>query len=404
MSNLPIEGIRVIDLSRVIAGPLSASFLARMGADVIKIENPHHQDSLRNVIYTDGIEGTDRGGFYQIVNVGKKSCTLNLSSTEGIGLLKSLLNISDIVIENFRPKISEKLGLDYASLSDIKPDLIVASVLGFNRAGLERNYLAYGRNLHAAGGQTWLVGYPGGEPRGITGQWADFLAAMMLTNIILFCLDHKQKTGMGQHIDLSMTEAVSALLPEPILDYMMNGRDWKCMGNRSHFEAPHNCYPCKGYDSWIAIAISSDEEWKALCKAMGFPSWTNDERFTTALSRWQNQDDLDTLVSNWTRNYNDYEAMEILQKEGIKAGPTLNTQTMANDPHLTDRNFFKAIDHPFLGKRRIIGLPWHLDEKADENLTHAPTMGEHNNYVFGQLLGLSNDEINKLIKKKIVYQ
>jgi len=399
----PLENIRVIDMSWVGAGPLCASYLARMGAEVIKVETRRRLDFCRSMPFVDGIPGVERGGLFLIINAGKRSCTIDMAKPEGAKLIKNLVKVSDVVIEAFSADTLEKWDLGYSTLRELKPELIMASISAFGRTGPQRGYVAYGRNLHGASGLTALIGYTGGPPRGLTGQWSDTLAGMTATFAILACLYHSRKTGTGQYIDLSMCEATTAALCEPIIDYQMNHRIWERVGNQSQFAAPHNCYHCKGYDQWVAIVVSTDEEWEGFCDVMGNPDWTRAEKFSNGLRRWQNQLELDKLVSNWTRSYTPYEAMDILQEAGIPAGVILDTEGLANDQHLNKRNFFTVVDHPEVGKRKILSLPWNLSDAVDTNNHHAPLLGEDNDYVFRELLHIPDDEIARLIEEKVIY-
>jgi crotonobetainyl-CoA:carnitine CoA-transferase CaiB-like acyl-CoA transferase len=200
-----------------------------------------------------------------------------------------------------------------------------------------------------------------------------------------------------------MVEATTTQLCEPILDYQMNHRIWEGIGNRSHFAAPHNCYPCEGYDQRIAIAISTEDQWKSLCKIMGRPTWTESKKYADALSRWQNQEDLDKAIGQWTINHTSYELMQLLQAGGIPAGPVLDMQALAADAHLNNRQFFPEVEHPVVGRRHIVGLPWKLKNLKKLNDSPAPLLGEHNDYVFRELLGISKREIRQLEEEQVIY-
>ena len=403
MSSLPLDGIRIADFGTVITGPWATHLLATMGAEVIKVESMRRPDGLRTLpIWADGIPGVNRS-IFNVYNCSKKSCTIDLSRSEGAELARALVKISDVVVECFGFGVMERLGLGYAMLKELKPDIIMLSISGPGRTGPEKEYLCYGHTIHAYCGLTGLTGYLHGPPTGLGTTYTDPLTGLAGTFAMLTALYHRANTGEGQYIDLSMSEITMAQLPEAIMDYTMNQRERGRQGNRDDIMAPHNCYPCKGEDKWVAISVSNDEEWKAFCAAIGSPEWTRDEQFSDQYSRWQNQDELDRLVGEWTRNYTSYEVMEILQKAGVAAGPSLNSDEIVTDPHLNERDFFVALDHPEVGKRVLTGRPWKLSAIPKANYHCAPLFGEHNDYVFGELLGLSKDKIAELVKEKVIY-
>jgi benzylsuccinate CoA-transferase BbsF subunit len=371
-----------------------------MGAEVIKCETSQRLDALRTLApQTDGIPGVNRGGLFNLINHNKKSCTLNLSVPEGVDLAKRLIEISDVVIESFSADMLGKRGLDYSSLRSAKPDLIMASISALGRTGPWRDWIGYGRNLHALSGLSALIGYPGGPPRGLTAQWTDTITGMTAAYAILAALYYRALTGVGQYIDLSMTEATAAQLVEPIMDYVMNERVGECVGNRSDYMAPHNCYRCSGDDKWVAVSVSSDTEWRALCLAMDRGDLIDDVRFSEGSARWRDQEVLDALVGDWTRSRSQYEAMNLLQQAGVCAGPCLDGETAARDPHFQAREFFPEVLHPELGTRRVIGLPWKLSRVPHVEYRPGPLLGEHNPYVFGDLLNLSEDRRQELAER-----
>jgi benzylsuccinate CoA-transferase BbsF subunit len=202
---------------------------------------------------------------------------------------------------------------------------------------------------------------------------------------------------------MSQLEGMINLIPEAIMDYTMNEKVQNREGNRHEFKAPHNAYKCKGHLKWVTIGISSDEEWKALCKAMGNPEWVHDPRFLDNKSRWNNQDDLDKFIEEWTLNYTAYEITELLQNVGVAAFPVLSNRGLVEDPHLNERGFFKEWDHPEIGRKKYDGPLWKMSKTPGKIRHHAPLVGQHNNHVFGELLGLSQEEIDKLIEEQVIY-
>jgi crotonobetainyl-CoA:carnitine CoA-transferase CaiB-like acyl-CoA transferase len=247
-----------------------------------------------------------------------------------------------------------------------------------------------------------LVGYLDGPPKSYIGLWSDTVASFTSAFAILSCLHYQSKTGIGQWIDLAIQETTAVQHGEPIMDYVMNQRSGQRTANRSNYAAPHNVYPCQGYDKWVAIDVSTDEDWMSFCRAIGKPEWSNRQDFSEGLSRWQNQEELDELVGNWTRDRTAEEVMEIMQANGVPSGVCLDTENLANDKQLLARNFFPEIEHPDLGKTTVIGLPWKMSDSGEDR-HHAPLLGQDNDYVFHELLGLPRNKISELIEEKIIY-
>ncbi len=402
MSHLPLEGYRVADFSWVIAGPYCTQWLAVMGAEVIRVESSQHTDINRRLgPYADGVAGINRSGLWNGLNISKKSCTLNLTNPKAAEIAKELVKISDVVVENFGYGMMERFGLGYSLLRELKPDLVLVSSSGLGRTGPYKTFTAYNEEFVGYAGLGSLSGYASGPPQMIGGVWADHLTGTYLATAVLAALYHRSKTGEGQYIDMSMTEVVMSQIPEGIMDYTMNQRVRGSVGNRDDVMAPHNVYPCKGEDKWVAIAISSDQEWKAFCLVIGNPGWAKEERFSDAFNRWHNQEELDRLIGDWTKTHTNFEVMEILQPAGVAAGPTLNMEEMVNTPHLKERGFYIAPDHPEVGEKVLAGFPWKLGDNLAK-VEPAPTLGQDNEYVFCELLGMSDEEFATLVGEGVI--
>jgi len=406
VTHLPLEGIRVVDFSQIQAGPQAALWLGVMGAEVIKVESRQRPDLLRfyaQTRYGGRDVGLNQSPVYGALNLNKKSCTLNLTQPRARELVKDVIKVSDVVVENFSSGVMDRLGLDYPSLKEIKPDIVMLSVSGLGRTGPEKNYLAYAPIIHALSGLCSLSGYPGGPPNLIGAMWSDVLAAQTGAFALVAALHHRARTGQGQYIDVAMNEATLSVMPEAIMDYTMNQNVRGCEGNRDDVMAPHGCYPCQGEDKWVAIAVADDEQWTSFCQAIGNPAWTKEERFADQLSRWQNQEELDRLVAEWTRNHAPRQIMEMLQGVGVATGPSGDVTDLFHDPHLNERGFFVEVDHPEMGMAPLVRPPWHVDGNAVGKHEPAPLLGEHNDYVFRSLLGLSPEEIDRLVEEKVIY-
>ena len=349
--------------------------------------------------FPDGDTGErsyNRFAYYNELNRNKYAITLDLTKPLGVEVFKKLVKVSDVLVESFSPRVMANFGLDYPALKQVNPEIIMISISGYGQDGPYRDYVAYGQGVEAMAGFSRLTAYGDGQPLKPGTAYADATSGLFAAFAILAALRYRQLTGKGQYIDLSMREALTPLLSEFILDYAMNRRAARAMGNRHPLIAPHGCYRCRGQDSWVVIAITSDEEWRSLCRVMGDPPWTTDYRFSHARSRWQNQDELDRLIEGWTSNYDHRQLMGLLQQAGVKAGAVLNVAELVNDPHLRQRDFFEPLSHPEAGSHLYPGVSWKMSRTPGSLRLPAPCFGEHNEYVFGQLLGLSGDEILRL--------
>ena len=401
MSTASLKGIRVIAFTWVWAGPWMGAVLADLGAEVIKIETRQRLDSQRVVKITKNQEQGVNQGQFNVTNRGVKSCTLNMKQPKGVEILKNLLKICDVVITNFAPRIMPGWGLDYTALKEIKSDIILVTLPAFGSTGPDKDYLSYGSTLEAVGGLSASFGYSGEGPV-ISGPYpSDPIGSMYGLVGVLAALNYRHKTGKGQHVDIAQSEGVTTLIPEVIMEQVMNGRTRPRMGNRDEIMAPHGCYPCKGEDKWVAIAVGSDAKWRVLCSVMGNPEWSKDERFSDQFNRWTNQDELNKLIAGWTKDFTPYELMQMLQKGGVAAGPSFNIKELINDPHVKKRGIFIEQNHPVAGKTIVYRSPWKSALTAKN--PPAPCLGENNTYVFKELLGMSDAEISTLIDSKVIF-
>lgn len=399
-----LEGIRVADFGWAYAGPYLTKLLADMGAEVIKIESRTRPDIVRVTgPFLENKPGINRSGFFNELNRNKRSITLDLTKPKGVALAKEIIKFSDLVIENYAPRVMEKFGLHYQSLKEIKPDIIMCSLSGFGATGPERDFISFGSGQVPLSGLGYLTGYQDRPPERTPMAYPDPTSGLWGACMVLAALYYRKRTGKGQYIDLSELEVAVNTIGGAIIEYTLNQRVPERMGNHHPWLVPHGFYPCQGDDKWIAIAISSEEEWHNLCGAMGYPAWCQEERFSLPLNRWKNQDELDRLIGDWTKQYSHYQLTKILQGRGIPATPVLNAEELVQDPHLKQRGLFVQIDHPEGGPRFLTGLPMKLSESKSEIRRPAPGIGEDTEYVFGHLLKLPQVEIERLISEKIIY-
>lgn len=404
MDNAALRGVRIADFSIAWAGAHIGTLLSFFGAEVIKIETRLWPDHTRRLSITSGetFKDLDHSKAFSYINLNKLSVTLDLSKEEGVELAKKIAGISDVVVENLRPGRMESFGLTYESLREVRPDIIYLSSSTRGRCGPEKDYIGYAPTFAALGGLSYITGYENGPPSQLLGE-IDSISAVTSAFAILAALYHRKMTGEGQYIDLSSSDAVSVLMGDVFMDYSMNNRVHAPRGNEDEYMVPHNCYRCKGKDKWISIAISDDDEWSSFCRALGNPKWCIDDRFSSRENRMKNRRELNKLIEGWTLNYTHYEVMEKLQKVGVAATPSLNSEELYYDQHLKERALFTEVKHPLIGKQTVVVPPWKLSKSPPKIYRHGPLLGEHNGYVFGELLGLSDEEINRLVEKKIIY-
>ena len=406
MQQLPLANIRVLDFTQVRVGPQFTQWLAVMGAEVIRVETKTRPESFKMTNNPGNITAPVkyRVGYFASLNYSKQSITINMKSPKSFELIKDLLKHIDIVAENFRTGVMERWGMGYNDLKKINPGIILLSASGFGRTGPMKDEPAYAPVIDGFSGYSYVNGYPDGEPAeaGARG-FSDSIAAYQGVFAVMAALYHRSKTGEGQFLDLSMSEADVALGPEAIIEYAVTGRVQQRLGNSDKHMAPHNIYRCLGEDNWIAIAVSNEKEWKGLCKAIGNPKWTKDNKFSDAAGRRTHKDELDALIETWTAKHDHYEAMKILQQAGVIAGASLKVEEFCSDPHIKERGFLIDIEYPDKSSIRRSALPFNLSGSGKGNYTHPPEAGENNRYVFGTIMGLSPEKIKELEKEQVIY-
>ena len=402
-SRPPLDGVRVLDLGHSVAVPFATQWLAYMGAQVVRIESKYQAASMRGwPPHADGIPGMNRGGLFNLVSCNKLSCSLNLSKLAARQLVKDLVPISDVMVENFSTGTIERLGLGYEELRSLRQDLIMVSLAAFGRTGPMKDCVGFHSAVALYSGLAAVTGYPGGHPRIPGSVLPDAASGTYVVLAILQALYHRAMTGQGQYVEVAMSESVMSLIPEAIIDYTLNGRQHQRTGNRDTAKAPHGIYPCSGNDAWIAISVENDAQWEALCRVAEHTDWLEDLRFADGLARWRHQEDLDQLLAEWTRQWEPYKLMHLLQRAGVPAGPALSSKGLLEDPHLRSRGHVVTTDHPEVGRRPMLGLPWRISGLAPVEYGPAPLFGQHVSFVLGQLLGLSEGEIDRLIDEDIV--
>ncbi len=412
---LPLEGIRVCDFSWVWAGPFCTLQLAHLGAEVIKIESSRRSDTVRRLPSFAGNQpGLNRAGYFNQYNQGKRSLSLDLSSPEGRAIAARVARESDIVAENFAPGVMHRLGLDYETLRAAKPDIIMISLSGYGATGPLSPYIAYGPTQVPMSGLSSLTGFPGGQPVSVGLSYGDPNGGVHGAVALLAALWHRRRTGEGQYIDQSQWESAVALLGDALLDQQMNGRQQDRIGNRDPIMAPHGVYRCSPgatsdprhggdeTDTWVSIACATDGEWQTLCRAMGQAHLAADPRFHTAAGRKANEDEVDAIISAWTRARDRWEVTRVLQAMGIAAFPSMSAADLADDLHLNERAIFVELEHLEVGVRRHIGIPYKMSGTPVQVRRPAPLLGQDTDDILRDILHMSDAEIAALREKGVL--
>jgi len=416
MAKLPLEGIRVVDITVIWAGPFASMHLADWGAEVIRVESLRHwQVGTRGAMARPNQEiianPVRRGTFttycnrdvsfrpwnrYTLFNSharNKLSCTMDLTEPKGKELFKRLIRTSDVFLESNAPHVVENLGLTYDVLKEVNPRLIMLSMPGFGNYGPYKYYRGLGVHQEGFIGHTFLRGYPDSDPSTTSTLFhADAAAGATGALAVLYALHYRNRTGKGQYIDMAQAEATMPHLGEAIMDYTMNRRVQTSTGNRLPGAAPCGCYRCQGEDRWINITVTSDEEWAGLCRAMGNPEWAGESKFADSLGRRQHHDELDRLIEGWTVEQNHYDVMYLLQGEGVPAGPVIFEDDAYADPHLKEVGFFEELTHQECGTHLYPGLGFRMSRVPNKLRLPPVRLGEHNEYVYKHVLKVSDEE------------
>jgi benzylsuccinate CoA-transferase BbsF subunit len=401
MNELPLTGVRIADFGWIFAVPHTTAWLGALGADVIRLETTVAPDIIRFVSGTDGMLGINRSGMFHSINLSKRSVALNLAIPEGQEIARRLVKLSDVVTENFTVGNMKKFGLGYEALSALRPGLIMLSGTPLGQTGPYANAVGWGPTTQAFAGICHLTGYPNGYPCGIGGTWPDFQVGISMLFVLLAALHHRDRTGEGQYIDLSMAETVTASLPEAFLDLFMNGRDSGPIGNRDECMAPHGVFPVAGEDRWIAIAIATDEEFGALCAALAVPGLAKDPRFAQTSARLENVEALEEAIAAGTRGFERDALVAKLREHGLATGPVYRVDELMADPAFQSSGMLVKLKHGESGERIVPGLPVRFS--AFEPVYRAcPEIGEHTDEVMSGVLGYSVDEIARLREQRVL--
>jgi crotonobetainyl-CoA:carnitine CoA-transferase CaiB-like acyl-CoA transferase len=400
-----LGGVRVLDLTHAWAGPFATQLLADYGAEVIKIETCERPDMLRFSTLPPGETRPDaynRSGWFQYLGRNKLSLTLDLKHPRGGELFKRLVALSDVLIENFSVGVMRRLGLEYAILHTLNPRLIMISMPGYGPTGPYKDFVAFGEMIEPFAGLSELTGYADRAPLRLAVAYPDPVAGFHAALATLLALRQRRQSGVGQHVHIPHREPITRMLGEVVLDYTVNGRIQRRIGNRHRAWAPHGCYPCRGEDRWITIAVRHDAEWQALCRVLSEPAWTHDPQFANSFTRWKHADLLDQHLAGTTQAWEATTLATRLAAAGVPSGVVQTNQDLLCDAHLRMREAFWVMTHRLAGTHpypapstRLTGTPPRLSRPA-------PNLGEHNTDLLTRLLGLSSAEIHDLEAKGVI--
>ena len=418
----PIDGVRIVDQTLAWAGPFGTQLLADWGAEVIRVEPlqfmqratraPNIRPFKRPTSnwandYPDGIPGErhwNRHLMFQVHGRNKLSMTSDLPDPDCLEAYLKLVAISDVVIENNVPQTYAKIGASYEMLRQARPDIIMVRLPAYGLHGPYAKFRAAGRQMESMAGHNWIRGYRDESlsdakdlisVRGTT-YLADAVGGVSEAFATLAALCHRRETGEGQLVEVASTEAVVHHVPESVIDYELNGRIQGPLGNSNPSRAPQGCYRCQGDDNWLVISIGSDDEWSGLIRVMGDPPWARNRRFSTVLGRYRLQKEIDEHISSWTRDKDHVELMNLLQAEGVPAAPVYDQRELFDDPHMRSREFFQELNQPSTGTHMYPGMSWKMTQTPNAIRLPSPMLGEHNEMIYRDLLGLTEEEYKRL--------
>ena len=375
---LPLHGIRVLDLSWIIAGPTATRFMAMMGAEVIKVGSFRRPDPSYS------------GPAFHSYNQSKSYVSINLSSEKGVELVKELASLSDVVVENFATGVMERRGLGYEELASVSPTVIMISSSGVGHTGPKKDQVAYGSLLQHYTGWNSQSGHPGGEPiKG--GLWADPWVGMELAMITTACLNYRAATGSGQYVDFSMAEALIETMPISVLHEQMTGTPKLPIGNDDEFDILSDVFSCRGDDEWIAISVSTRDQWDSLCELLDIPGLRSADLTERSVRK-----DMTNAISEWSAQRDDYDSVSILQKNGIPSAPSWDVSRVYRDQFLRERNYLVEMETSDGNLRYMPGVPWWFDDTSSPVIKAAPELGRDNQHIFKKLLGIGDREYGDL--------
>ena len=400
----PLSGYRVLDFGWVLAGAIPGMVLADMGAQVIKVETRRRLDYMRlGRPITGDQPDPEQNPMFHNVNRNKMGITLNTADPAGADLALKLAACSDVVIENFSPGVMDRLGLGYEEIRKVNPAVIMASISSTGQSGPLRDLRAYAPSIGALSGLDSTMGYQGERPLGLKHAFGDICGALHTVFAVAAALYRRKQTGQGQYIDQSMLRATVVTNGIGLMEYAMTGRVLQTRGNFDPTMVPYGNYPCAAEDEWVSIAVATEDEWQNLIAALGNPEWAEQPAFASKYLRLKNRGEVDSQLAQWTRSRSAEEITELLQGRGVAAMPVMSAEQRLFDPHFRARGLYADIEHPSLGAEPIFNLMWNLSKTPSRIRRHAPLLGEHNQRVFCDILGMPEEEVEKLEDAQVIW-
>jgi benzylsuccinate CoA-transferase BbsF subunit len=397
------SGLKILSFSWAVVGPLTMKFFADHGATVIRIETSLRPCTMRSSApYKDNKPGLNRGGYFTYYNANILSFAINMNHPKAAAVARKLVDWCDVFMENYTPGVIEKWGLDYDNLKKLKPDIIMLRQSGYGSWGPYKNLPAFGMVLVPIAGLPNFIGWPDKEPLPVgVSAYTDCISPRFASAALIAALDHRNKTGKGQLIDVSQFEAAISFILPGLLEYVASGKEPARIGNSSPYAAPHGVYPCKGNDRWCTIAVATEEEWQTFCREIGKPEYFKDPRFNSLANRKKNEEELNRLIGEWTKNHTAEEVMTRLQKAGVAAGVVENTADAYNDPQLRQRNIYWPMQHAEMGEFTHLGQSFMLSKTPAKAYSPSPLLGEHTEQICTDMLGLSDEEFVSLTQEGV---
>lgn len=408
----PLDGVRVLEFTTAWAGPFAGRCLAYLGADVIKIEAPGHPDSWRGAArggapfyYPDLDPGDDpqnRNVLFNSQNLDKRSLAIDLKAPGSAEAMHDLIRCADVILANFTPGVLDRLGIGYAAAGTVNPRVIVAEMPAFGPGGPLSDHQGMGKTMEPAAGMTGLMGYGDGTPVLTGPAIMDPTGGLNAVAAIVSALELRERTGRGCRVEVAQVEAAAHWIGEYVLEQVDTGRTWRPGGNHVADAAPHDAFPCRGEDQWIAIAVTDDAQWPALCGQMGRADLAADPRYATAAGRIHHRAGLDEVIRAWTRPQDNRELAGRLQRAGVPAAPVLDGAQIAADPAMWQAGMVAELDHPRVGRRAYGALGFRLTRTPGSHRRAAPLFGEHNDNVLRDLLGYDAGRIARLRRTGVI--
>ena len=399
------EGVKILDFTWVGVGPITIKNLADHGAFVIHVESHTKPEALRvSGPFKDRELDINKAAFMANYNSSKYGISLNLNKEKGRELVRRFLLEwkPDIIAESYAPRATEKWELDYEHVKEIRPDIIYYSACQQGHFGPHRHFAGFGQMASSLGGYAHITGWPDRMPAIPYGAYTDFISPFFGSIALVAALDYRRKTGKGQYLDLSQLECGQQFLAPALMDYALTGREICRMGNRHPHAAPHGIFPCKEEETWCCIAVFTEEEWETFCDVIGNPGWSKNAKFQTLFDRKQNEEELEQLVAGWTNKFTPIEVMTMMQAKDVPAGVVHPPSGLYEDPQLAHRDFFVELNHTEIGPHNYDGLTFNLSKTPGKLRMPAPCLGEHNEYIYKDILGLNDDEIGDLLVEGVI--